>query len=192
MEKVKPSLRYVVIDDFYSVDELAVVCEEIQQLKQFEQTALQIHSANDSRTGTGLHLDEYFLSNRNDCNILKLNRKLFSEETIKKALVVDASYLHLNTCDADSSLLNFYKDGEEYKSHYDKATLSALTFFGFGNFTGGDFYFPQFKETIEFKHNRLVIFPSCVNHQVLPIHSQNGGYRASIAQFITYKDQNEH
>ena len=177
---------YLVIDDFYTEDELKLVEQEILALKPFRVSASHTKADEDLKTGSGLFLDEMFSKYRESSKILTLNRKLFSDEVFEEAMKLNAFFGHLKQCNFDATLLNYYSDGEEYKPHRDQAVLSAVTFFGIGSFTGGEFCFPEINETVDFKHNRLVLFPSCMQHQALPIATEDGSVRVSIAQFLKY------
>jgi hypothetical protein len=179
-------MDYLVIDDFYDAKELQLVEEEVLTLKPYGVSAQHTKADDDKKTGSGLFLDEMFSKCRHVSKVLTANRKLFSDEVFDEAIKLNAFFGHLKKCNADSTLLNYYTDGQEYKDHYDKAVLSAITFLGFGSFTGGDLCFTESGQTVTFKHNRLVLFPSCIQHQALPIVAKGDSLRVSIAQFLTY------
>ena len=185
----KASLRYVLIDNFYNETELKLVKEE---LVAFEPYGLQHTSvgATNAKTGSGIFLDEVFHRNRSKSKILTINRKLFSEEVCNEAIKLDASFGQLRNCNKDMTLINYYKNNEEYKPHTDKTVLSSVTFFSIGSFTGGGFSFPEHSEVVEFKENRLVLFHSCVLHQALPIKADANSCRISIAQFLEFQEAN--
>jgi predicted 2-oxoglutarate/Fe(II)-dependent dioxygenase YbiX len=179
-------MDYLVIDNFYTEQELKLVEEEVLTLKPYGVSAKDTKADEDLKSGSGLFLDEMFSKCRQASKVLTANRKLFSDEVFDEAIKLNAFFGHLKKCNADSTLLNYYVDGQEYKDHYDKAVLSAITFLGFGSFTGGDLCFTEIGETVTFKHNRLVLFPSCMQHQALPIATKDDSCRVSIAQFLTY------
>jgi Rps23 Pro-64 3,4-dihydroxylase Tpa1-like proline 4-hydroxylase len=181
------NMDYLLIDNFYTNKELKLIEEEILALKQYGVSAQHTKANLNLKTGSGLFLDTMFLENREASKILTLNRKLFSDEVFKKAIKLNAFFGHLKHCNFDATLLNYYSDGEEYKPHRDQAVLSAVTLFGIGSFTGGEFCFPEINETVAFKHNRLVLFPSCMEHQALSITTKDDSCRVSIAQFLSYR-----
>ena len=180
-------MDYLVIDDFYTEQELKLVEEEVLALKPYGVSANHTKADEDLKSGCGLFLDEMFAKYRDVSKILTLNRKLFSDEVFDKAIKISAFFGHLKYCNFDATLLNYYTDGQEYKAHRDKTVLSSVTFLGIGSFTGGDFCFTEIGETVAFKHNRIVIFPSCMQHQALPIATKDDSCRVSIAQFLGYK-----
>lgn len=183
----KKPLRYVLIDDFYDETELKLVKEELVAFEPYSLEAKSV-GGTELKSGSGLFLDEVFHRDRSKSKILTANRKLFSKQIYDEAIKLDAFFGHLINCDRDGTLINYYRNNEEYKPHRDSTTLSAVTFFSIGSFVGGDFSFPEHNEVIKFKENRLVLFPSCLLHQALPIKTDDGGCRVSIAQFLQFQE----
>lgn len=181
------NLSYIVVDNFFTAVELEGVLQEIKDLKRFSLPADKTGSAANpngevKRTGTGVFLDGLYKDNRDASAILQANRKLFSDEILLPAEEFDSIFRFVKGSDIDTTLLNYYTEGQEYKAHEDTSRISAVTFLNFGHFTGGDFIFPKQKECVKAKHNRAVLFPGCVTHQALPV--CGNGTRVSIAQFI--------
>lgn len=186
LKKVK-NLSFLVVDDFFTPLELPAVGQEVKDLKRFLQGGLKTGVATDEnqnskKTGEGVFLDDLYGENRQASAILQANRKLFSREITQIAENFDASFGFIGGSNHDSTLLNYYVQGQEYKAHIDAARVSAVTFLREGNFTGGGFRFPSQDIEIEAVHNRTVVFPSCVLHQAMPVYGD--GARISIAQFI--------
>jgi len=185
---------YILIDDYYDADELASVMSEIAALRDY---SIADGAAQDAardpvtgvvlKTGSGLFLDRLFNDEfRPKSKILRVNRKIFHPAIVEVGKQLNVFYQHLQAVTCDYTLLNYYHDGEEYRAHQDAATLSAVCMFALGEFTGGDFEFVEQMHIIEFRHNRLVLFPGCVPHKAHSIKSSTGGYRASTAQFLNY------
>jgi hypothetical protein len=65
--------------------------------------------------------------------------------------------------------------------------LTAVTFLKIGDFTGGEFLFPDYDEQIPFEENTTVVFPGCINHQAKLVYGNKNSYRVSIAQFLNYR-----
>lgn len=183
------NLSFVVIDDFFSTEELVEVSQEIVDLKRFSLASDKTKTAVGldgelKKTGTGLFLDELYAKNRGASAILKANRKLFSEEVMSRCEELDAMFGLIRESNQDSTLLNYYAEGQSYAPHKDQTRISSVTFLRRGEFKGGGFYFPEQEITIEAVHNRAVIFPSCVTHSAMPVYGD--GTRISIAQFIDF------
>ena len=176
------NLSYIVVDNFFTPVELEEVLQEIKDLKRFSLPADKTGSVEGKKTGTGVFLDLLYGDNRDASAILQANRKLFSDEILLPAEGFDSIFGFVKHSDRDTTLLNYYTEGQEYKAHEDSSRISAVTFLNFGHFTGGDFIFPKQKECVKAKHNRAVLFPGCVTHQALPV--KGNGTRVSIVQFI--------
>jgi len=187
---------HLVIDDYYSKDELAAIHQEIVELKPHANNPELVGAAKDrntllvKKTGSGLFVD-IFYGDRSQSKILEYNRKLFNADIVETAVKTSVFYRHLSNCDYDATLLNYYDSGEEYRQHHDKATLSTVWFYAVGDITSGDFEFTNDKYTVPFVKNRLVLFPSCVNHAAHASYSDTGGYRVTIAQFLCYMSMKE-
>tara|TARA_R110000796_G_scaffold35765_1_gene91726 strand:- start:125 stop:712 length:588 start_codon:yes stop_codon:yes gene_type:complete len=191
LQRVK-NLSFLVVDDFFTAKELQAVEREVKDLKRFLLSGLNtgVSTAENNipqKTGRGVFLDPLYLENREASAILEGNRKLFSAEFIQTAENFDASFGAIRESNHDSTLLNYYVSGQEYKAHRDGSRVSAVTFLREGNFTGGGFRFPSQGVDIEAVHNRTVVFPGCVLHQALPVHGD--GARISIAQFINFIEE---
>ena len=185
------NLSYVIIDEFFTEEELVEVTNEIHDLKRFSLSPSNesICSAKEGdktlKTGSGLFLDRLYVNDRNASAILKANRKLFDPDLLEKLEHFDSFFSFLVHSNQDNTLLNYYADKKEYLPHRDLSIVSAITFLQLGDFTGGDFCFPDQNETVQSLHNRMVVFPSCVLHTARPVYGE--GIRVSIAQFVRYK-----
>ena len=188
----KNGLTVAVIDNFYPDDLLKIVVDEILFLKNpkilslFSNHAVAVDddTLQPLQKSASLFVDEFFAKNRKASAILHANRMLFLEKIYTLIESKSAFFRHVRNANTDTTLLNFYSVGDEYKPHRDLSVLTALTFFNIENVTGGDLYFPEYDVTIGPTHNRLVLFPGCVLHQSMPVTS---GMKVSMAQFLGYK-----
>lgn len=186
------NLSYLVIDNFFTEDELQEVKKEVLDLKRFEvlpektSTALDKKGGSPIKSGTGVFLDEIYSGIREKSDILEAHNKIYSSEIVDFAKEFDIVFTWLDHSNFDNTLVNYYLEGQEYKPHRDGCRISTVTFLKFGEFTGGDFIFPEQGVKIECVENRIVVFPSVAVHSALPIHG--AGTRASIARFIDYCD----
>ena len=183
------NLSYILIDEFFDTNELVDVVQEVKDLKRFSLPASKTHTAADKKgfrkTGKGLFLDELYVQNRSASGILTHNRKIFTPKLVDYAEQFDSFFGFIRESNYDSCLLNYYTSGQEYRPHKDESRISVVTFLKQGDFTGGEFVFPDQDHVIEPVHNRAVIFPSCVTHGAMPVGGE--GARISIAQFIDFK-----
>ena len=183
------NLPYILVNDVFTENELEEITQEVQDLKRFFLRAEKTGSVYDERgnsnkTGAGLFLDTLYSENRKASAILKANRKIFAQEFLDHAISFDIVFGYIRGSNHDSTLLNYYQEGQQYKPHTDNARISSVTFLKDGCFEGGEFSFPEQEVTIDALHNRSVIFPSCTTHSAMPVYGD--GTRVSIAQFIDY------
>jgi hypothetical protein len=188
----KGALCYIKVKDYFDPDTLLAIYKELEFLKtssgnaEFAKAA-KSDDGNFLKTGSGVFVDNLYQENRENSSVLSGCRTLFNNPNIgKKAEKYNAFFGHIDKSDRDFTLVNFYSSGQEYKVHYDKAAITAITFLKIGEFTGGDFVFPDYNERICFEENLSIIFPGCVNHQAEPIYGDKDVYRVSIAQFLNY------
>lgn len=181
------NLSYISIQDFFNPQELEEVKQEIKDLRRFSLPEEKTGGAKDAKNipkkdGKGVFLDYLYEENREASSILKFNRKIFSEEIEEIAEKFDVFFGAIKESNMDSTLLNYYTCGQQYKAHKDDSRVSAVTFLREGEFSGGEFVFPEQAVTIPIIDNCTVIFPGCATHQAMPI--RGNGIRISIAQFI--------
>jgi predicted 2-oxoglutarate/Fe(II)-dependent dioxygenase YbiX len=183
------NLSYIQIDEFFEAAELADVVQEVKDLKRFSLAASKTQTAGDckgfKKTGKGLFLDELYGKNRSASGILTHNRKIFTPKLVDYAEQFDSFFGFISESNFDTTLLNYYTSGQEYRPHKDESRISIVAFLRQGDFTGGEFVFPDQDHVVEPVHNRAVIFPSCVTHGAMPVGGE--GARISIAQFIDFK-----
>ena len=93
----------------------------------------------------------------------------------------------------DSTLVSYYQNGDYYKSHNDSSILTCILYLIKENdFEGGELFFPEY----DFKHtplnNQLIVFPSCINHEVPMlksfINNDQSYKRISISTFVTINE----
>lgn len=191
-------LPIIVVDEFYDFD----ACNKIWQELCFLNNDSKLlgpdatGSAWDEKTDTplknnlGIILDEIY-KNRNVSNILKENRKLFSDEFADRLIEHSAFFRYLRAANLDTTVVQYYENSNYYKSHTDSATITAITWFYDQpkKFKGGNLIFED-NVVIEVEYNRTVLFPSILFHSVEEINMDsyylNKNYgRYSITQLIS-------
>jgi Rps23 Pro-64 3,4-dihydroxylase Tpa1-like proline 4-hydroxylase len=170
---VKDPIPFLIIDDTYNKEEQIHIYNEID----FLASNLAIPSNNTSAVKDGmfkknknLFLDEYYQA-RDRSKILKINRKLFSPETIKELCQCHYAYNLIRNTNTDNTLLSYYDNGGSYFSHSDFSVITMVTWFFKEpkNFTGGEFIFSDYNLNIEVKNNRTVIFFGSYSHEVTEV-----------------------
>ena len=189
----KGPLEYVLIDDFYSKDEISLIKKNIKNLipeliEPDERVGVSYENGKVRKNCLSIFLDDYYELNRESSDILKINRKIFSDEIYEEIENLNAYFGCLKRSSKDTTLLNVYRESEEYLPHNDSSLLTILTTFSFGKFDGGEFSFPDYDEEIPFKENQVIMFAGCIKHQAKPFKKiTKNAERISIAQFINYK-----
>ena len=167
---------HVVIDDFYTQDELKGVHSELEFLsnsRNFEPPE-KTHSASKngvlSKKNFGFFLDDIF-ARRSASNILVYNRKLFDQEFLSALIPCHFVFKYLDISKKDCTLVSYYQDEDYYQPHFDSAMLSVCVwlFKQPRRFSGGDFNLSDYDYKIPIENNRCVIFPSVLKHSVDPI-----------------------
>ena len=165
----------IVIDDYYSEEELNLIWEELNFLckKNVLYSGIDPRSSGaidesgvPLKTNYSVFLDELFSFDRNFSNILTVNRKLFNnwENIINQNEHWFYKNLH---CVIYYTLLSYYEDQSYYGLHKDNSTATSLSWFYKEpkKFEGGDLIFKN-GSRIEVKNNRTIIFPSLIPHGV--------------------------
>lgn len=169
----------VIVEDFYSEQELSLIWQELEQLTKGEkllspdQTGTSVLP--DGRYGKnnqGLFLDEYYVHERFKSNMLKLNRKIwdFLNQNYDE-MKTDTILRYTLSANEDSTLISYYTDGHYYTPHIDKSVYTVLTYFFKEpkKFKGGNLKLIDFDMEIEVKNNMTIFMPSIFSHEVTPV-----------------------
>ena len=134
-------------------------------------------------SGNGISMDTLY-SRRDYSAILSFNRKIFRDLIMDKMMETHPSHVAFNRITTDHSLLNRYSYGDEYLTHFDVSSFSAITFFNLGRseILGGELVFADYDISFKFKDNFCIIFPSWIEHHANKVKSKNI-YRYSLSQF---------
>ena len=188
--KKTKALEYVVVDNFYTEEELTSIKNELPFLYA-QSTRGTTASATENgmllKSNNSVFLDGVYDKNRWASNILTINRKIFDPHLVATLKQTNSSYGHIQKCSYDSTMVNFYSGQDVYKSHTDSSIFTFITMLRLADFTGGALRFADYDENVEFKDNRLVIFPGCVQHESLPFSGFKQYTRVTLAQFLNYK-----
>jgi hypothetical protein len=190
------NLPVAIIDNFYSNEELKLIYQELfflnNELSKMYPPSMTGGAQEDNgeylKNNIGISLDCAY-SDRNISNILTLNRKLFHPDFIKSLEQSHIFFRYLRESNSDKTKVHYFGNGSYYKNHRDGFVLTALSWFYKKpkKFLGGDLIIENIK--IDCIENRMVIFPSILDHEVLIVKmkeededQKNGRY--CITQFI--------
>lgn len=162
---------HILISETYEENELRLIWKELEFLTDKLTDPISTGSALDQnfkplKKNLGIWLDDIF-NKRETSNILTVNRKIFDNysEIFSKSDHWFFKNLYTNS---DTTLMSYYEDSDYYKPHFDRAFVSALTWFYKvpKKFRGGDLFFPDFNYSVEIQNNSTIIFPSSIRHFV--------------------------
>ena len=189
---------YIIVDDFYDESELTEIWQELDYLchpRRMMRSSVKNGGAwegvdengnkNLMKYNWAMWLDNLFGSNRNQSNILEVNRKLFNNMQLFE------NHPHWAINDVSSfqryfTQIAYYENNDEYKVHRDYAKLTCLTWFYREpkKYTGGNLRFPTWDIEIECKHNRLFCFPSSIPHQVNQVSMEEQDRGKKLGRFV--------
>tara|TARA_R100000005_G_C4893313_1_gene139006 strand:+ start:45 stop:665 length:621 start_codon:yes stop_codon:yes gene_type:complete len=192
---------YIIIDELYDDDEISELWEELDYLcnpRRLIESSIDNGAAHEA-DGTLLkfnhcqYLDNMYM-NREQSTILQVTEKIFMND--RKIFEDHPHWFFKDLTDIDQHYTQvvYYEDKDEYRAHRDKSTFTCLTWFYRKpkKYSGGDMYFPAHDVTVECLNNRTLIFPSIIEHQVLPVKMESKDLgqkygRFCIAQLLSSK-----
>jgi hypothetical protein len=190
-----------IIDEFYEKDSCRKILDELKFLSNDnklltpEYTGSAYNELNGERIyrkrNLAIGIDNIYI-NRNISNILTENRKIFTLDVVDRLIEENIFFRYIKNTNLDHTILNYYVDNDYYEDHIDDAVITAISFFYNlpKKFEGGELIIEQ-KLKIDCNYNRIVIFPSFLNHSVNKVilndnnqNSRNGRY--SITQLMSF------
>ncbi len=186
----------IISDNWYSKEEETNVWKELSffhSLSEYEKA--ENNSAEDMKIskakGHRLYYDKIFKEKKYS-HINKMLYKIQDKELhnyIEKTMPIGKIF---KDTDWDNTLINYYENDDEYKSHYDYSMFTMLIFFYKKPklFKGGDLYFEESNTTVQCKQNRMVLFPGYYLHQANKVsmdneHLNQMNGRFTITHFIS-------
>jgi hypothetical protein len=200
--KIFPILKndlfpFLVIDDFYSEDQLNLIWKELDFLYDKIKPEYEIVAKRNGEPIASvkrIYLDGLY-NHRETSNILSIfPQSLYRKEIVDMYVKSVPSGINFATSNFDSTQLGYYEHKDGYKAHTDTTQHTVLTwlFKEPKKFEGGDLIFTQSKIKVDCLYNRTVIFPSWYYHAVSEINMKEedkdkGLGRWAITHFINFK-----
>ena len=192
-------IPFVVIDGFYDEDEqseilveLDYLCTERRLIPPFkDKSGARYENRNVKNVGC-LYLEDFYAKRRHS-NILTITDRLFSDGYS----MIDNHphwYFDLDSINHHNTHILYYEDTNEYPAHKDTCRFTAVTYFYREpkKFEGGDLQFTDYQIQVECVNNRIIVFPSMLNHRSTPVRMlendtqiKNGKF--CITHFLNYK-----
>jgi len=192
-------IPHIIVHEFYDKKELSKIWKELEFLTSPEKLKSPEFTASAEnlegvflKNNFGVFIDNIY-TDRSTSDILTITRKLFDPAFLQEIEKYHWIFKYLIKCNSDKLLLSYYQDGGYYKGHYDMASLTVLTNFFKEpkQFDGGDLILNDYDYTIPIENNRIIIFPSVIEHSVTSVtnvHAKNqlfdGSGRYTLTHFI--------
>jgi len=89
------------------------------------------------------------------------------------------------TSNGDNTMISYYDKNDEYETHHDTMLWTMLIWMAKEPFAfeGGDFELTDNGCTIKMKNNRMVAFPSCLEHRVTPLKFKNKNEEFGLGKY---------
>jgi Rps23 Pro-64 3,4-dihydroxylase Tpa1-like proline 4-hydroxylase len=200
----KSTPNYLVYDDFFNKEEMSKIWTELTFLTSPEKmlTPEKTGSALDKegrilKKNSAIFLESFY-GDRNMSYISTITNKVFDKQIADDLIMVGGLFDFIKVTNVEYNFLSYYENNDYYDFHRDTSIFTALMWLNKEpkKFEGGDLVFNELNETIEYKSNRLVIFPSFYYHAVTPIKMIDnyvpfgGDGRYTMTKFISINMEN--
>ena len=172
--------------------ELDYLCTERRLIPPFKDKSGATENDKNVKNVGCLYLEDFYAKRRHS-NILTITDRLFSDGYS----MIDNHphwYFDLDSINHHNTHILYYEDTNEYPAHKDTCRFTAVTYFYREpkKFEGGDLQFTDYQIQVECVNNRIIVFPSMLNHRSTPVRMlendtqiKNGKF--CITHFLNYK-----
>jgi len=176
---LESNLQICIIDNIFTDTEYTQIYNELEYINKFQ------FFVNDSKAAGSaiiknsyltkhrytLALDRYYENNRLSSSFLTYYKKGVDQVIKPNINSISKIWNLLFATDYDSTLLARFTEDGEYDSHIDSAAITQIFYIHNEpkQFTGGDLVFTDYNYTVEYKANRMILFPSFYKHKVTKV-----------------------
>lgn len=193
-------IPYIIIDDFYTLEEQNEMMVELDYLTEPRRLILPFEdnysagSMDDQLKNVPCQYLDNFYKNRDHSSILQITEKLFMNDG---QLINNHPHWAFSITEINLHWTHvlYYEEEQEYKPHWDSARFTALTYFYNEpkRFSGGDLVFDDYDIEIECINNRVIVFPSILRHASTPVkmvgnRDQQKNGKFCITQFLDHQE----
>lgn len=185
-EVVTEPFDHIIIHDVFTPEQLKNVWNEIEFLHPrllrvgengFDGGSAKDDNGNLLKQNRSLGLHDIYNYQTNVSYILQYLVSLFHSEDLAKLAMHELGYYYRLYSKARTYYfhLQYYENDDGYSSHKDVSvfTNSLFLYKEPKNFTGGELVFDEYNYTIPCDTNKMIMFPSVLNHSVNPIRMLN-------------------
>ena len=190
IHKIIEPFPHLIIEDFYSEDELKLIWRELDFLTSPNKLMPANLNGSIEANHLSIVLDQIY-PNRSISDILTINSKALKKEVLDTFAELNPLLAHINYINTNLTKIKYYENYNGYKKHQDNARFTALTYFYKEPkmFEGGDLYFNDFDYTIKLKNNMFVLFVGALWHESLPVSLKQYGHitgncKYTMTQFL--------
>lgn len=188
------NIPFVYVDNFFSELETERMLKELDTMRGSflgpEKTGAAFKNGVSLKNTMGIFLKDYFDDVPTESNVYKTTRAYFDAEFLK-TIVGKAWFLRYISSEYnfyDNTQVLYYENKDTYGNHVDIATVTILCWLHRQPkaFVGGDIVLEETTK-VEMKHNRVLIFPSIIRHEVTPVNmleAKDGYGRYCISNFV--------
>jgi len=181
MKITSNSKEYLIVDDLYDEVEMNNIWKELdflthpnKMLPPEKSGAATSISGEILKKNSAIFLDDFY-TKREHSNILTYYRKIYKDDIFDEFEKMNNDFKYASITNADRTFLSYYENSDYYKPHTDTAVITYLYWCHKSpkGFEGGNLYLSDIDAEIEYKNNRLVVFPSYYMHSVSPVKMLN-------------------
>ena len=206
----KKEAPYLVIDNWYTQEELNAVWHELdmystQPIEEVETAGGKNSAVARSNNGEAksnayrFHMWDYYTPTGSKIspilrNMYKQRSKAFHDIVLETMPLHHNNFINTNT---DSTFIGYYDRDKYYKPHHDSVQFTCLIWLYKEpkQFFGGNTRIVPIDATVECVPNRMLFFPSYLEHEVTPLKSKKDiefGYgRFGITHFYNWEAINQ-
>ena len=192
IHKIKEPFLHLIIEDFYSEDELKLIWQELDFLTSPNKLIpANLDGSTTNSNALSVSLNSVYKDLRYS-NINLINQKILSSEIKDAFLSLSELFGHINSINHMNIKVKYYENGHNYHKHQDSPRFTGINYLYKEpkKFKDGDLYFNDYNYKIELKNNMFVLFIGCLWHSVTPIKLNEESYitgngKYSITNFLS-------
>tara|TARA_Y100000310_G_C20492778_1_gene720072 strand:+ start:232 stop:900 length:669 start_codon:yes stop_codon:yes gene_type:complete len=182
----KEPIPYLIVKNYFDEKDVELMLQETDLVRTTDIMSFEdgIGMPDGHKKNEQITVDSIY-QNRNASHILTKFDKIYKDEKLISTLQnMSWFYDCWGFTNRDSTFINYSEKGDYYKEHRDIAVITMMYWIWKKpkSFTGGDLLLPRYNIKIPIKRNQLMIIPSSIEHEILPI--TKGFGRWGIIRFL--------
>ena len=195
IHKIIEPFPHLIIEDFYSEDELKLIWRELDFLTSANKfLPANLDGSTTNSNALSVSLDDVYKYKRYS-SISFVNQKILLPEIKDAFLSLNELFGHMHMVNDMFIKLKYYENGHNYPKHTDVALFTGINYLYKEpkKFEGGDLYFNDHDYKVELKNNMFILFMGCLPHSVTPIQLNENAYitgngKYSITSFLSINE----